>query len=108
MAVEVVHVVAVDALAQVGHVLIGGAHVDCVGAGEDAVDMVGGGRTGEQVHLERAAFGMFALGFCGDELCDELGSTGCGETGQSEGVAVLNHFGGFLSRDIIVCHVTDN
>ncbi len=108
MAVEVVHVVAVDALAQVGHVLIGGAHVDCVGAGEDAVDMVGGGRTGEQVHLEGAAFGMFALGFCSDELCDELGSTGCGETGQSEGVAVLNHFGGFLSRDIIVCHVTDN
>ena len=61
MAVEVVHVVGVDALAQVGHVLVGSAHVEGVGAGEAAVHLVAGGSAREEVDFVGTSLSVFFL-----------------------------------------------
>ena len=51
MAVEIVTVVRVDALTQVGHVLIRSTHIVCVSTGEHTVNMVAGRRPGKHVYL---------------------------------------------------------
>ena len=104
MAVEVVAVVGVDSLAQVGHVLVGSAHVVGVSTRHHTVDMVAGGGAGEHVHFEGSTGLVFAEGFLGKLFCYGFGSTGGGESGKADGIAVVDHFGGFGSCEDVECH----
>ena len=104
MAVEIVRVVRIDAFAQVGSVLIGGAHVDGVVAGQHAVHMVVGRGAGENVDLELTSLLMLAGSFQGYFFGDGFRVAGGGEARQAECVAILNHFGRFLGRNKIVSH----
>ena len=104
MTVEVVHVMAVDAFAQVRDVLIRSAHVDGVGAREGAVDEVACRCSGEKIDLERAAGFMLAFSLGRKSLSDYFRRPGGGKTRKTQGVAILNHFSGFLSRDVVECH----
>lgn len=104
MAVEIVTVVRVDALTQVGHVLIRSTHIVCVSTGEHAVNMVAGRRPGKHVYLERPtglmlthSLGGKCLGYC-------LGSTGCGKARQADCGAVVDYLCRFLSGHLIECH----
>ncbi|MPL73795.1 hypothetical protein SDC9_19601 [bioreactor metagenome] len=60
--VDVIHLAAVDALAQDRVGVVGQAELDAVGTGQRTVKLRAGRGAGEHAHAERAALGMFGLG----------------------------------------------
>ena len=104
MTVEIVAVMGIDAFAQIGDVLIGRAHVDGVGARECSVSVVAGRCAGEDVNFVRTALGMLFFSTGGDSLRDKFRCAGGGEARETDSRTVFNHFGGFLSRNVVECH----
>lgn len=96
MTVEIVHIVTVDTLAQIRHILIRGTHVDGVGTRQAPVDMIGSGCPCKQVDLERTPCGMLFLCIGSDSLGNALRDTGSRETRQCYSIAVLDKRGGFF------------
>ncbi len=76
-------IVRVDALAQIGVILVGCALADSIGACEDTVAVVAGRCTGDNVDFERFTLGMELFGLRGYCLSYYFGRTGSGEAGKS-------------------------
>ncbi len=89
MKVEVVCVVAVDASAQVGGVLVGCASVYGVGTCECSVGPLVGGCACEDIDFEWASCLVFFYCFLSKGVGDYFGRAGCGEAGQTDVVIVV-------------------
>jgi len=82
----------VDALAEVGVGLVGGAELDGVGEREGAIERLAGGGAGDDANLKGQALGMNLLGALANGQGDVLGRAGGGEAAERHGLSVLNQF----------------
>lgn len=97
--VEVVCVVRVDALAQVGMALVRCASAYRVGSCQDAVTLVGCRCSGDDVDLEWFALGVQLFGFGGYGLGDHFGSPGGCESGESAVAVIVEKVGGLFGSE---------
>ena len=96
MQVEIVGVMRIDALAQIRVVLIGSTLADGIRTGENAVTVVAGRGSRDDIDFERLAFGMKFFGFGCYGLGYHFRRSGGGKTGKSTFCIVEKKFCGFF------------
>ncbi len=98
MEVKIVRVMAVDALAQIGCVLIRCTAVNGIGQRQCAVDMAVGARARKEAHLIGASGSVFGLGDFSHGVKSILRGAGSGKTAQAYSCAIFDMACGLFGR----------